>query len=349
VKIEPARIEPVFVSRIWGARSLTPLFPERPVENESVGEVWLTGNDCRIANGPFSGWTLGEAWREMGPEWTGTRVRDPERCPLLVKFIFPEQKLSIQAHPDDDYAQRHEAASGGRGKTEMWYAIEARPGAEVMVGLRPGVTRESFRRAIKAGTVEECLARVPVRTGDSIFVPAGTAHTIGPGMVLCEIQEHSDITYRVFDYNRLTAEGKPRPLHIERALNVIQFGEQKGGKVSPIGMQQGPMIKTYLVACRYFATERWESRERIPAATDPAHFDLLIFLAGSGRIEFGGESRDFVAGQAWFLPAALGTYQLAPVAPTALLRTYVPDLDNFVRGMKDEGIAESAAASLVHR
>ncbi len=347
MKLEPFRIDPTFVPRIWGARSLAPLFPDRRNEKEPIGEVWLTGTDCRISSGPFAGKNLGEAWRNMGPERTGSRLRDAEYFPLLVKFIFPEDKLSIQVHPEDDYARQHGAAAGGRGKTEMWYVIDARKDAELMLGLRPGVSREEFCRALDSGTVEECLEHVRVRTGDAVFVPSGTAHSIGPGMILCEIQEYSDITYRVFDYNRLTAGGKLRELHIEKALDVINFGQQKGGKLEPVTNQQGPLTETFYVACNYFATERWEFREPVAAATDAAHFDLLVTLAGSGQIETGGKSHSYAPAQIWFLPAALGEYRLAPETPTTLLRAYVPDLGEFRRAMKQRGIPDTGVSRLV--
>ncbi len=348
MKLAPSRLEPAFVPRIWGARSLAPLFPEKSALAEPIGEVWLTGHDCRFSTGLFAGRTLGEAWREMDAGWAGTRVGKDGPFPLLVKFIFPEEKLSIQVHPQDEYARRHEAAAGGMGKTEMWYAIAARAGAEVLVGLKANVTADSFRRAIVEGTAEQCLERVPMRAGDAVFVPAGTTHTIGPGLVLCEIQEHSDLTYRVFDYNRLTAEGKPRPLHIEKALDVINFGEQSGGKLEPVTIPRGPVRETYFIACRYFATERWEFAERIAAVTQPEHFDLLITLAGRGQIEAGGATAEYGPAQVWLLPAAMGAYQLAPAAPTTLLRTYVPDVNEFARRLAEQRIEEAAWSRLVY-
>ncbi len=344
----PVRLAPIFKPRIWGARNLSPLFPERSQEREPTGEAWLTGNECRFANGGFAGRTLGEAWPELPEEWTGTRLRGLERIPLLAKFIFPEEKLSVQVHPDDTYAERHEAAAGGTGKTEMWYVVTAREGAEVRVGLRPNVTPKSFRRALADGTVEECLERVAVRSGDAVFVPAGTAHTIGPGVVLCEIQQHSDITYRVFDYNRVGPDGKPRPLHIRQALNVMRFGEQSGGRCDPVRITDGAVTETFFAACQYFATERWEFRERIAAVTSPEHFDLLIFLDGRGRIEFADGAEPFAPAEVWLLPAALGAYQLVPESPTTLLRTYVPDLNDFVRRLADERVEETAWSRVVH-
>jgi mannose-6-phosphate isomerase len=265
-----------------------------------------------------------------------------------VKFIFPEEKLSVQVHPDDSYAEQHESAAGGTGKTEMWYVITAREGAELRVGLRPDVTPESFRRAIADGTVEDCLERVAVRAGDAVFVPAGTAHTICPGGVLCEIQEHSDITYRVFDYNRVGADGKPRTLHIRQALSVMRFGEQSGGRCDPVRITHGAVTETFFAACRYFATERWEFRERIAAVTSPEHFDLLIFLDGKGSIEFADGVESYAPAEVWLLPAALGAYQLVPESPNTLLRTYVPDLHDFVRRLADERVEETAWSRVVH-
>ena len=313
-----------------------------------MGEAWLTGNECRFATGEFAGRTLGEVWPEMPEEWTGTRLRGLERIPLLVKFIFPEEKLSVQVHPDDVYAEQYEAAAGGTGKTEMWYVVTARQGAELRVGLKSGVTPESFRRAIAEGTAEDCLERVAVRAGDAIFVPPGTAHTICPGVVLCEIQQHSDITYRVFDYNRVGADGKPRPLHIRQALSVMRFGEQSGGRCEPVRVTHGAITETFFAACRHFAAERWEFRERIAAVTSPEHFDLLVFLEGKGTIEFADGTEAYAPAEVWMLPAGLGAYQLVPESATTLLSTYVPDLHDIVRRLAEERVEEAAWSRVVH-
>jgi mannose-6-phosphate isomerase len=347
----PARLAPIFVPRIWGSRDLSPLFPEHAREADRIGEVWLTGNECRFATGEFAGRTLGEVWPTLSEEWTGTSLRGLPRIPLLVKFIFPEDKLSVQVHPDDAYAEQHEAASGGIGKTEMWYMVSARDGAALRVGLRPNVTRKSFQRAIVDGTAEDCLASVAVHAGDAVFVPAGTAHTICPGVVLCEIQQHSDITYRVFDYNRMGADGKPRALRIRQALEVMQFGEPAAagaGLCDPVRLARGAVTETLYAACRYFATERWEFRERIAAVTSPEHFDLLIFLAGQGNIEFGGLTEAYAPAQIWLLPAGLGAYQLAPDSGTMLLRAYVPDLNGFVQRLTNERVEETEWSRVVH-
>ena len=347
-RLGPARLAPIFVPRIWGARDLSPLFPDHSSASEPIGEVWLTGDTCAFATGEFAGRTLREVWHSLPAEWTGTSLRGLRQIPLLVKFIFPEDKLSVQVHPDDAYAARNEAAAGGVGKTEMWYVVRAREGAAVRVGLRPDVTRDSFQRAVTDGTVENFLGTVAVRAGDAIFVPAGTAHTICPGVVLCEVQQQSDITYRIFDYNRIGADGKPRALHLRQALDVMRFGEQAGGLCEPLRGKRGAVTETLYAACRYFATERWEFRERVEAATSPAHFDLLIFLEGKGRIEFGRSAESFAPAQVWLFPAALGEYSLVPDSATTLLRAYVPDLQGLAEQFRQQRIAEADWSRVVH-
>jgi mannose-6-phosphate isomerase len=347
VNPEPSRLAPRFVPRIWGARTLQPLFDTSPGK-EPIGEAWLTGEECAFVSGPFAGRSLGEVWPSLPPEWTGTRIRNASRIPLLVKFLFPEDKLSVQVHPSDDYARAHEAVSNPLGKTEMWYVISSRSGAQVGVGFTPGVTQESFESSISESSVEQTLRQITVRPGDTFFVPAGTAHMIGPGMVLCEIQQHSDITYRVFDFNRRQADGTLRPLHVRQALDVLHFGDSRGGQIDPVRVQNGSLTKTYLAACPYFATEKWEFSAPVSASTSSDRFELLIFIAGDGAIESNGASASYRPAEVWLLPAALGNYRLAPKSPTTLLRTYVPDLPSFARQLADEKVPEAALSRLIH-
>ena len=327
MNLRPVRLEPQFVPRIWGARSLAPLFPEKKSLAEPIGEVWLTGNECKFADGPFAGQKLGEAWPKLTEDWTGRGLRRDGPFPLLVKFIFPEDKLSVQVHPDDAYARTREAAAGGVGKTEMWYVISARAGAEVRVGMKPEVDREQFRRAIAEGTAENCVAAVPVRAGDAIFVPAGTVHTIGPGMILCEIQQNSDITYRVFDFNRLTAEGKPRELHIEKAMDVIKFGEQQGGKAAQAPGKESNGDMNLLVECPYFAVAKSVFIHREYRSRRKSVFELLIVLEGRGKIEVPGGGVEYEPAQTWFVPASVRDCVFAPEKRTVMLHAWVPAED----------------------
>ena len=343
MKLSPALLEPVFVPRIWGAKSLAPLFPDSGSRQSSaetpIGEVWLTGSSCQVKGGEYSGRTLGEAWRIMPPAWAGTRMDTRGQFPLLAKFLFPEDKLSVQVHPDDDYARRHEAHAGGVGKTEMWYAVAARTDAEVFVGLRPGVTPDILRRAIDDGATEECLSRVPVAAGDAIFVPAGTAHTIGPGSVLFEIQENSDLTYRIFDYNRRNADGSARALHIEKALAVLDFGESRGGKVEPVRAADGCCEIAHYIACPYFAFEKWKFVSAKKFESDPERFELLIVIGGAGRLAWNGGASDYGVAHAWLVPAALGAWRIEPSARTTLLRAFVPDLKRYAEQLAARGVS----------
>lgn len=346
--ISPSRLAPVFVPRLWGSRSLAPLF-DNAAAGEPIGEVWLTGDACTFASGPLTARSLGECWPGLSVEWKGRLLQTSVRIPLLVKFIFPQEKLSVQVHPDDEYARQHEAAAGGVGKTEMWYAVTAQTNAELRLGLEPGVTPETFRHALTNGDVEQCLTRLPVQTGDAFFVPAGSAHTIGPGMLLCEVQEQSDITYRIFDYNRRQADGSHRALHIRQALDVLRFGPQRCGKVAGVQVQQGSAKRTYLAACPYFAMEIWEFSESMDAKTCPDRFELLVSLEGHGRIHWRSESMPYARGEAWMLPAALGEYDLSAQSPTRLLRTYVPDLEQLSRELAEQGFSESQRSAVLRQ
>ena len=349
MNISPSRLAPTFVPRIWGSRSLAPLFESSPAANEPIGEVWLTGDECTFASGPLTGRSLGESWAGLSEQWKGLRLRNSSRIPLLVKFIFPEEKLSVQVHPDDEYAKRHESAAGGLGKTEMWYAVAARPGAELRLGLELGVTPEAFRQALDDGAVEQCLTRLTVQTGDAFFVPAGSAHNIGPGVLLCEVQEHSDVTYRIFDYNRRQADGSSRPLHVRQAFDVLQFGPQRCGRVSGVQVQQGSARKTYLAACSYFAAEIWEFSEALLASPCPDRFELLIPLQGHGRIHWRSESMPYTPGEAWLLPAALGDYELLAQSVTKLMRAYIPDLPQLSRELAENGFSDSQRAAILRQ
>ena len=345
--VSAIRLEPTFVPRIWGTHALAPLFPNARAASETIGEVWLTGEECRFASGPFEGRTLREAWRELPAAWTGTQLQGRPQIPLLVKFIFSEDKLSVQVHPDDAYAARHEQAAGGAGKTEMWYVVAAREGAEVRVGLRPQVTRESLERALGEECAENSLVPLPLRKGDSVFVPAGTAHTIGPGLLLCEIQEYSDITYRVYDYGRAGADGKPRALHIAKALEVMRFGEQSGGRLTPFPPATDAGERSLLVACRHFAVERWTFSSRRPAKTSRERFELLIVIEGEGDIETGGAPAKYAPGEAWFLPAALGEYAIVPRAATTILRALVPNFAALEQELAAQGANPAALTRTV--
>lgn len=356
-QLRPLKFEPLFVPRIWGARSLAPLY-DHDVGGAPIGEVWLTGNECVCATPPFQGRRLADVWREMSADWAGTGANKDGPFPLLVKFLFPEDKLSVQVHPDDEFARTNEAAAGGTGKTETWYVVAAQTGTEVFAGLREGVTREIFLKKIADGSVEECLREIPVSAREAIFVPAGTAHTIGAGSVLCEIQEHSDLTYRVFDYNRRNPDGTTRELHIEKAMAVMNFGEQRGGKVRPVIYRARGAEIAHYVACRYFAMERWNFSQVLELRTERERFEVWVAISGRGKIMWGAasssgmrdaNSMDYGAGEVIFIPAALGGWRIEPESATTMIHAYVPDLEVYQRQLVAAGVPAEEAARIIHR
>jgi len=347
VKPEPTRIDPIFSPRLWGARSLAPVYPDKANLAEPLGEAWLTGFDCKIASGPFAGKTLGDAWTAMPADWRGARLASHKDFPLLVKFIFPHDKLSIQVHPDDAYAAVHEQAAGGRGKTEMWHAVSSQPGASLLLGLKKGTDRQKFLDAMRAGNLEDVFQSHSVTAGDTFFVPPGTPHTIGPGMILCEVQEYSDLTYRLYDYGRVDSQGRPRELHVEKALQVMNFAGPVPAKVEPLHLPGERVHKTLLAACPYFATERWEFRASVEARPRPDCFELFIILDGTGFLHCQGEPLPYQRGQCWLIPAALPTFSLQPEQSTALIRTYVPDLTRLSLDLRQAAFPESRLAQTV--
>jgi mannose-6-phosphate isomerase len=348
VNPEPLRIEPIFSPRIWGARSLAPLFPEKSDLSPPLGEAWLTGFACRIASGPLKGKTLGEAWQEMPAAWRGTTQRATPEFPLLLKFIFPTDKLSIQVHPDDAYASVHEREAGGRGKTEMWYVVSAEPDARVYVGLKSGVDKQAFLDGLRKNTLESLLQAHTIRAGDTIFIPAGTPHFIGPGMILFEVQEYSDLTYRIYDFGRVDAQGRLRDLHIDKALQVINFGVTSARKTDILSLPAEDLERSLLAACRYFAAEQWQPVGPFVMKTDPAHFDLLVSVSADGFLNAQGVRFPCRRGDCWFLPANLGEYNFLPLEqPATLLRTYPPELEVLRAELLEAGHAKTVARGAV--
>ena len=344
---EPFRIEPTFRPRSWGARSLAPIFPEKTSWAEPIGEAWLTDVRCQVAGGPFAGMSLAEAWRYMPVEWRGERCANTQDFPLLVKFIFPTDKLSIQVHPDDGYAAQHEAAAGGRGKTEMWHVVSAEPNSQLLIGLKPGTTKKEFTAAMGGRRLEELFEPHAAEARETFFIPAGIPHTIGPGMILFEVQQYSDLTYRVYDYGRVDGTGKPRELHIEKALDVIKFGHPAVVRMRPLSWSSQMMTISLLVACRYFSTERWRIAEHFTASPKTDAFNLLVVLSGKGEIRHSIKKVHYQQGECWFMPASLKQYELVPAGESVFLRTFVPDLEVLKSNLRGLGVSDSQIAEVV--
>lgn len=284
--MEPFRLKPFFSERVWGKKSLAPWFASTGTE-ELVGEAWLTGPQSTVETGPHAGERLDAVIAAEGAAVLGEGSGEAA-FPLLVKILFPADKLSVQVHPDDVQAQ---AIGEPRGKTECWYVLEAEPGAAVALGLKDGVTLEDVRAAIADGTLEEKLEMVPVRVGDMLFVDAGTVHAIGPGVVLLETQQTSDRTYRMFDY------GRPRELHVEQGVRVTKL-KTRAGKVAPRVMDGF----TRLIEEQYFSVDHFELKDGGVAVTMDGS-GCLVGLSGSAVVRSNAEEVELRKASAVVVPA----------------------------------------------
>jgi len=274
--VAPFRLKPWFSERPWGRRGLQPWYSSTGT-TELVGEAWLTGPQCVVETGSFAGRTLASVGSELGGEF-----------PLLVKLLFPAEKLSVQVHPDDAQAQ---ALGETRGKTECWYVLEAEPGAAVALGLKDGVDVAQVKAAVTDGTMESLMEWVSVSVGDMLFVDAGTVHAIAPGVVLLETQQTSDVTYRLYDY------GRPRELHLEKGLQVIKT-KTAAGKVAPRNMNGF----TRLIEQKYFVVDRFDvAAGEVRVAIDGA--GCLVGLSGEGLVRFSGVEVQLKVAQAVVAPA----------------------------------------------
>jgi len=282
ISVAPFRLKPWFSERPWGKRDLRPWYADTGT-TELVGEAWLTGPQCVVETGPLAGRTLASVAAELGGEF-----------PLLVKLLFPAEKLSVQVHPDDAQAQ---AFGERRGKTECWYVLEADPGAAVALGLKAGVDVAAVKAAVAEGTMEELMEWVPVSVGDMLFVDAGTVHAIAPGVVLLETQQTSDVTYRLYDY------GRPRELHLEKGLQVIKT-KTGAGKIAPRVMDGF----TRLIEQKYFVVDRFDvaAGEVCVAMDGPG---CLVGLTGGGVARWGGVEVELKMAQAVVAPVGDVTIQ----------------------------------------
>jgi mannose-6-phosphate isomerase len=297
VKLYPLRFKPIFKPRIWGGQKLREFFGKDIAPFEKIGESWeladLPNDKSVIANGELAGQTLASVLKKYPEEITGNKNFQLP-FPLLIKFLDAEDILSVQVHPDPATCQRLEK---GEPKTECWYIISAAPGAVIYKGLKKGVTKMQFSEAIKNGTVAELLAKVPVEAGQCHFLPAGTVHSIGPGLLIAEIQTPSDTTYRVFDFNRVDDTGRPRQLHIDEALESIHFD---------MGSDELPVTTVgQLVDCEYFRIDKGHQAKGCALLLARGKIKTMIFITGSGTIlPAKGKPVEFKAGDTLLIPAS---------------------------------------------
>lgn len=317
--------------------------------DEPIGESWEIS--CRnddnngIRNGPLAGKTLAEVFAANKRALAGV-VDERGRFPLLNKFIDANALLSVQVHPDKRTAS---IFPGAEPKTEAWHIMHADAGATLIKGLKPGVTPREFEKAIRNDTVPELLNTFNVATGDMIFVPAGCVHAMGKGLVICEIQQNSDTTFRVYDWGRVGANGKQRELHVEQALESINFDDRSPDKVAPVEVEDGGNRIVFLVACPFFAAELMRLSEPAHQSTGKKRCESLMVVSGDAVIRAKGKQDTPVAkGDSALVPASLGDFTIEPGKQCELLRIYVPDIEVEIRQrLQSKGLTEEAIGRIV--
>ena len=315
----PLLMQPLFDPRPWGTRDLSPIYPRQ--FDEKIGESWLTGDHCKVQNGALAGSSLAEVASQFKRKLVGDAAADESRFPLLAKFLFPHEKLSVQVHPDDEDAR---AIGQPWGKTECWYVTHATPEAEIGLGLKAGTTRAQFEQAIHESRAEDLLNWIKVKAGDLIYVAGGTVHTLGPGAIIVETQQQSDTTFRLYDY------GRPRELHLKDGLRVIK-DQVASGKVQPrplskTGMNGNRVLP--LVDSPYFSVERLDlhSEHKFDyAAEGKSSAQILVAIEGSATVKATGCDPVKVGkGDAVVIPASISQFEVEPEAAVQFLRSRVP-------------------------
>lgn len=328
--VYPLLFEPVLKNYIWGGRNLEKLGRRLPpgLTAESWEIAAHEDGTAVVSNGRFAGQPLTLVHQALGLDLIGTNnawAQERNKFPLLIKLLDANQPLSVQVHPGDEYALEHEGNE--LGKTEMWVVLHAEPEAAIILGVKPGTTPANFRQAILDGDLEKYLHRIPVKAGDVACVPAGSLHAILGGLIIAEIQQNSNTTYRVYDWNRVGADGKARrPLHVDRALDVINFGQVEPALCQPALLHQANGVRRYeLCRNRYFVTERVEMETGAVLNGRCDGSTLEIWGVIGGEVEINGVG--LTAVRFALLPAALGDFAVRAAGKTTLLRSYVAGSD----------------------
>jgi mannose-6-phosphate isomerase len=320
----PLLMSPVFDPRPWGTTDLSPIYPNHRF-GEKIGESWLTGDAGKVANGPLRGKSLAELSTQHGRQLVGDAARDSTRFPLLTKFLFPHEKLSVQVHPDDECARR---VGQPCGKTECWYVAHARPGAQIGLGLQPGVTTAQLEKAINEQRAEELLNWINVFPGEMIYVAGGTVHTLGPGSIIVETQQQSDTTYRLYDY------GRPRELHLKEGLAAVKEKVGSGKVIRPApAMLNGTRNRwSPLVTSTFFVVEMFELKENhnfrtqdIQTKNCKSSVQILVAVEGCAAVEArGAEPVTLAKGDALVVPASIEDFVVRPQWTIEFLKVSLP-------------------------
>ncbi|BFH70350.1 type I phosphomannose isomerase catalytic subunit [Paenibacillus dendritiformis] len=317
----PLKFQPEFKERVWGGRALTQFGLELPEGH--IGEGWMIGDHpngtTKVINGELAGQGLDHVREQYGKEWFGKKGFSEKngRFPLLIKLLDCNDDLSVQVHPTDDYEGLPE---GELGKTEMWYVLDAKPGAKIIYGLKEGTDREALAAAIAEGRIMEALQEVPVQAGDSFYIPAGTVHALCAGVVVAEVQQNSDTTYRLYDYNRPGLDGKPRELHIDDSLNVIAYEGAGATRMKTDNAKPNEWLT--LAESPYFRVEKGIVKQPWSLSTTPDSFVILVVCEGTGTLRWADQELPLAAGECFLLPANLGAYALE--GDCTVLRSVAP-------------------------
>jgi len=322
--IYPLTFHPTFKDYTWGGRNLATKLG-RAIPEGVVAESWeIAGHpngSSIVRNGELAGMTLPQVQEQLGIDLVGKRneyALKQGRFPLLIKLLDANRWLSVQVHPDDEYGLANE---GEFGKTEMWIVLHAEPDSEIIFGFKPEVDRESFAAAIEDGRVEEMLHRMPVKPNDVVFVPAGAVHALGPGIIVAEIQQNSDTTYRIYDW------GRPRPIHVEQALNVLDFALVEPAPLEPTLLSDNGIVQEQIGLCEYFCTERihMPAGKTYNGSCNGDTFEIWAVLEGSLSLDWGGDTICSKHAISWtLLPAALGDFQIEAMRDSLVLRVFKP-------------------------
>lgn len=321
-ELTPLRLRPILRRYVWGGTRLGSLLEKSVGDDPYCAESWEVcdrgADQTVVADGPLAGTTLSELVQSRGAALLG-RHHPQKSFPLLFKFLDTAAPLSVQVHPDDVRAAQ--AKVPDLGKTEAWYIVDAEPGSLIYAGLNPGVDRDTFENELRAGTCDDCLHSFEPWTGDCVFVPAGAVHALGAGLLVAEIQQASDTTYRLFDWNRLGTDGRPRPLHVEEGLAVIDFSL---GPLSPaIGKPTPHAEAVRLVECEKFLWDRWSITQPVQLGGDE-RFHLIAVVEGELRVAGDPAGRPLKRGETMLLPAVCGEIKLTPHAQSVFLDAYLP-------------------------
>lgn len=320
----PLQFEPQFKERVWGGRALEQ-FGLTPPEG-AIGEGWMISDHpngiTKIMNGPLAGTGLDVLREQFGAQWFGKNGLSgkSERFPLLIKLLDCNDDLSVQVHPTDDYEK---LPKGELGKTEMWYILSAKPDAKIIYGLKDQVTKQQLAAALVGDGVMELMQEVSVKAGDAFYIPAGTVHALCSGVVVAEIQQNSDTTYRLYDYNRPGLDGKPRELHIEESLEVIAYEGAGAAYVDTSKMKAGEWLT--IAQSPYFKVDKGVIEASAKLTTSADSFEIIVVAEGTGSIAWGTDqqqAQQIKAGECFLLPATLGDYTLS--GDLTVLRSVVP-------------------------